>query len=130
MTTRGRMYPGVKRRMAHRVRWHHPLGKLAIQEGPHRLLDIGVNRFAPSFPVHSSGLRIDIESRPQSLVHHILQQPDCVLRTALVGDPPAVDRSEEHTSELQSLMRISYAVFCLNTKKPRKNKQTTNNTNC
>src|SRR3546814_3333816 len=29
-------------------------------------------------------------------------------------DPP---RSEEHTSELQSLMRISYAVFCLKTKK-------------
>src|SRR3546814_7939168 len=27
-------------------------------------------------------------------------------------------RSEEHTSELQSLMRISYAVFCLQTKKP------------
>src|SRR3546814_3588030 len=36
--------------------------------------------------------------------------------------PPAedvkkVERSEEHTSELQSLMRISYAVFCLKTKK-------------
>src|SRR3546814_6638657 len=29
----------------------------------------------------------------------------------------AVDRSEEHTSELQSLMRISYAVFCLKKKK-------------
>src|SRR3546814_5874381 len=28
-------------------------------------------------------------------------------------------RSEEHTSELQSLMRISYAVFCLNKKKTR-----------
>src|SRR3546814_5285140 len=27
------------------------------------------------------------------------------------------DRSEEHTSELQSLMRISYAVFCLQNKK-------------
>src|SRR3546814_3692395 len=27
-----------------------------------------------------------------------------------------VERSEEHTSELQSLMRISYAVFCLNNK--------------
>src|SRR3546814_1639185 len=27
------------------------------------------------------------------------------------------DRSEEHTSELQSLMRISYAVFCLHKKK-------------
>src|SRR3546814_8469047 len=30
---------------------------------------------------------------------------------------PAVDRSEDHTSELQSLMRISYAVFCLTKKK-------------
>src|SRR3546814_8832509 len=28
-------------------------------------------------------------------------------------------RSEEHTSELQSLMRISYAVFCLNKKKQK-----------
>src|SRR3546814_9215800 len=31
--------------------------------------------------------------------------------------PPADLRSEEHTSELQSLMRISYAVFCLKKKK-------------
>src|SRR3546814_2351366 len=31
--------------------------------------------------------------------------------------PPV--RSEEHTSELQSLMRISYAVFCLNKKKQK-----------
>src|SRR3546814_2803207 len=39
------------------------------------------------------------------------------------GRPP---RSEEHTSELQSLMRISYAVFCLKKKKKKKsNKQTT-----
>src|SRR3546814_10309205 len=32
---------------------------------------------------------------------------------------PAVGRSEEHTSELQSLMRISYAVLCLKKKKYR-----------
>src|SRR3546814_7568879 len=31
----------------------------------------------------------------------------------------AMPRSEEHTSELQSLMRISYAVFCLKTKKKK-----------
>src|SRR3546814_7352792 len=38
-------------------------------------------------------------------------------------DPEAVAvRSEEHTSELQSLMRISYAVFCLNKKKKNNNK--------
>src|SRR3546814_10003563 len=39
-------------------------------------------------------------------------------------------RSEEHTSELQSLMRISYAVFCLKKKKPKNNtlnKQEENN---
>src|SRR3546814_7546720 len=36
-------------------------------------------------------------------------------------------RSEEHTSELQSLMRISYAVFCLK-KKKHKNNETTYNT--
>src|SRR3546814_3723915 len=35
------------------------------------------------------------------------------------------DRSDEHTSELQSLMRISYAVFCLK-KKNNTNKTTTN----
>src|SRR3546814_3052689 len=35
--------------------------------------------------------------------------------TAWIGDGPD-KRSEEHTSELQSLMRISYAVFCLKKK--------------
>src|SRR3546814_5737902 len=41
---------------------------------------------------------------------------------------PQIHRSEEHTSELQSLMRISYAVFCLQKKKHNKtqtNKQHT-----
>src|SRR3546814_4230199 len=33
------------------------------------------------------------------------------------------NRSEEHTSELQSLMRISYAVFCLKQKKKKQNQQ-------
>src|SRR3546814_7053578 len=40
--------------------------------------------------------------------------------------PPALKRSEEHTSELQSLMRISYAVFCL--KKKKQEKYRNNNT--
>src|SRR3546814_10473390 len=39
---------------------------------------------------------------------------------------PWKNRSEEHTSELQSLMRISYAVFCLKKKKHKK-KQYHNN---
>src|SRR3546814_8476034 len=36
---------------------------------------------------------------------------------------PAAHRSEEHTSELQSLMRISYAVFCLKKKKKKITKE-------
>src|SRR3546814_3351063 len=35
------------------------------------------------------------------------------------GSIPFLKRSEEHTSELQSLMRISYAVFCLKQKKKK-----------
>src|SRR3546814_2220502 len=39
-------------------------------------------------------------------------------------DTLTIDRSEEHTSELQSLMRISYAVFCLKKKKINNNQKT------
>src|SRR3546814_8366928 len=40
----------------------------------------------------------------------------------LVQIHPELERSEEHTSELQSLMRISYAVFCLKKKTITKHK--------
>src|SRR3546814_3308411 len=39
-------------------------------------------------------------------------------RRGIGGSERPHSRSEEHTSELQSLMRISYAVFCLKKKKP------------
>src|SRR3546814_8969800 len=45
------------------------------------------------------------------------QAPKCGLRSQFTDDK---NRSEEHTSELQSLMRISYAVFCLKKKKNTK----------
>src|SRR3546814_6811003 len=55
-------------------------------------------------------------------VERLVGAPDQRLRgfrrLARGGDPDRDgDRSEEHTSELQSLMRISYAVFCLKKKK-------------
>src|SRR3546814_4971203 len=50
-------------------------------------------------------------------VPHLSRQP---VRPASGPLVPALDpRSEEHTSELQSLMRISYAVFCLKKKKDK-----------
>src|SRR3546814_8083450 len=47
------------------------------------------------------------------------------LRNLRLQAAPSAGRSEEHTSELQSLMRISYAVFCLKKKKNRQTQPTT-----
>src|SRR3546814_5719486 len=46
------------------------------------------------------------------------------LRRRMVDPAICIQRSEEHTSELQSLMRISYAVFCLK-KKNKTHKEVT-----
>src|SRR3546814_7293486 len=53
------------------------------------------------------------------LLETALDQVVVVAVARIDGDcrPVALFRSEEHTSELQSLMRISYAVFCLKKKK-------------
>src|SRR3546814_1539335 len=45
------------------------------------------------------------------------EERDQVLRPLAQAGAEAIGRSEEHTSELQSLMRNSYAVFCLKKKK-------------
>src|SRR3546814_5257033 len=47
---------------------------------------------------------------------------------AILDNYPRDGRSEEHTSELQSLMRISYAVFCLKKKTIEKVMKETSNT--
>src|SRR3546814_1871749 len=65
--------------------------------------------------ITSGGYRIG----PGEIEDCLLKHP-AVAMAAAVGVPdPVRTRSEEHTSELQSLMRISYAVFCL-TKKTSK----------
>src|SRR3546814_2875334 len=69
------------------------------------------------------------ETARQSLVMPLA--PDSVTSARLFivapGEGPARQdftiRSEEHTSELQSLMRISYAVFCLKKKKTQKTRE-------
>src|SRR3546814_7320035 len=48
-----------------------------------------------------------------------LDEVDRVVVVFLHAGGDGEDRSEEHTSELQSLMRISYAVFCLKKKKEK-----------
>src|SRR3546814_10637642 len=52
-----------------------------------------------------------IEPRQRAVEFGLVMNLDEHVHAALDGR--GLDRSEEHTSELQSLMRISYAVFCL-----------------
>src|SRR3546814_3271530 len=58
--------------------------------------------------------------------HHVQSRPDPF---KLMRGRADVGRSEEHTSELQSLMRISYAVFCLKKKTHKVNNPTNKNMN-
>src|SRR3546814_8313459 len=87
------------------------------------------------FPRHLCGCRAD--QQQAGLHHHLCRRGGRALqvRRRRRREQPArlqardaeddAARSEEHTSELQSLMRISYAVFCLT----KKNKTKTKNQN-
>src|SRR3546814_2922205 len=75
---------------------------------------------AKAEPVPVSVITGFLGSGKTTLLSHLLRRPD-MGRTAVIinefGEVGLDHRSEEHTSELQSLMRISYAVFCLKKKK-------------
>src|SRR3546814_3847168 len=60
-----------------------------------------------------------IEAARRAITRHIKRQGRLWIRI-FPDVPVSGKRSEEHTSELQSLMRISYAVFCLKKKKHTK----------
>src|SRR3546814_14335672 len=69
------------------------------------------------FRSHAPVCRANIVGPTSGRVRAISNRP-----TQMFGFGMLPARSEEHTSELQSLMRISYAVFCLKKKKKQKNK--------
>src|SRR3546814_3452281 len=75
-------------------------------------------RFAAHRPAQSVGKgeaqRVGQAAVTIALQHHAL----AARHHRHFGERADDERSEEHTSELQSLMRISYAVFCLQKKKP------------
>src|SRR3546814_8229097 len=89
---------------------------------------IGENRFLVGFIFDRGAARCrNVDWRgngDQLLAGHDLEQRRTELRIEEMRDVERAGfRSEEHTSELQSLMRISYAGFCLKTK--QQNKTTT-----
>src|SRR3546814_5948025 len=94
------------------------LSKLGHRDAArHQLQSLRDNfpQFAPRFTLAEAELLLNAQKYDDALD---------VLDVALKDQPDDADllnsrslRSEEHTSELQSLMRISYAVFCLKKKK-------------
>src|SRR3546814_4490664 len=60
------------------------------------------------------------EAEGEQQFGHMAPFVDGAQAEALDQGADQADRSEEHTSELQSLMRISYAVFCVKKKKKKK----------
>src|SRR3546814_4492697 len=78
---------------------------------------------------HAAGNRVIVAGRRQAALDAVVaEHPGMAAMTVDMGDAAAIaafadrlvadfPRSEEHTSELQSLMRTSYAVFCLKKKK-------------
>src|SRR3546814_2278519 len=86
---------------------------------------LGLNLKSAFFVAQAAAKRMIAQGVAGSLIHIGSQMghvgaPNrslyCASKWALEGMNKAIARSEEHTSELQSLMRISYAVFCLKKK--------------
>src|SRR3546814_1358248 len=96
-------------------------GRRSDQQGQsHKAADVRTRKLPTSATASSIG-RLTIDEDNKGLVEHPVW--------ISVGAGPS--RSEEHTSELQSLMRISYAVFCLKKKnnKHKHQKNTSSSTN-
>src|SRR3546814_7059509 len=121
----------VQRRHRHPDRWCDLAGGHARCQELSRGLDpLGRHDLlAPTYPACATR---DDERGRRSLAHEVAfhlghrshdvkdELPRRPCRVDAIGDGSKADaaiRSEEHTSELQSLMRISYAVLCLKNKK-------------
>src|SRR3546814_5882849 len=102
--------------------------RAALCDPTRRVLSESTDMMVNLQVLESGGTRIIAALRPERLKMITRMLGDLLpphrfagplaLVAALEDNPRA--RSEEHTSELQSLMRISYAVFCLTKKKPLK----------
>src|SRR3546814_7891623 len=82
--------------------------------GDDGVLDLGVPKPCAEFLVSGSAYTVHQPERHACVAR--VRVGDRQKSLMVQGDRYWLDRSEEHTSELQSLMRISYAVFCLKKK--------------
>src|SRR3546814_1491305 len=84
--------------------------------GGDQKFDIAFGTGDRAFDQVKDGPAFRFQPQPHVTAHAVMHGR--VAHHALLADlvPLGLERSEEHTSELQSLMRISYAVFCLKKK--------------
>src|SRR3546814_9027007 len=120
------------------------LADILIHSVNHRGIDFHLSRFnlslgraelAPGCRVRPQGRGRDVVTDQAQSLHSRQpvtpkRVPSVIITTLVLSDQVRRRlqrrmRSEEHTSELQSPMRISYAVFCLKKKKKTPNKNTT-----
>src|SRR3546814_79314 len=103
---------------------------MVMVEGVATMLNPKINMWDVSGPFVSAWIRDELgpeaaladgireQGKTLALIPDIIRRLDAQLpRKGAAPPAPPLPRSEEHTSELQSLMRISYAVFCLKKKK-------------
>src|SRR3546814_2268907 len=108
-----------------------PLMALSILPGAESLSAFRAERLLARLRVHAPALRtlrcrdfylVDADNTAESDLRRLLGPGPAAFDAAglslFVVPRVGTLRSEEHTSELQSLMRISYAVFCFKKKKP------------
>src|SRR3546814_8747088 len=110
--------PGLGGRAARTCLNGHVLGRNGLRPGTRSLATTGILRMRRGrCKCHEAGA---CEQTQLGLQNHVYPLPDL---ESVPPDPclmpleSVLHRSEEHTSELQSLMRTSYAVFCLKNKK-------------
>src|SRR3546814_10001899 len=116
----------VKQKTAYEVRirdWSSDVCSSDLAGDSAGFFAAAVGAVAPAAELEERGAGLRLFRRGAGAVARAGTSSGMVRRAGEMG---ACDggRSEEHTSELQSLMRISYAVFCLK-KKKKKNKQHT-----
>src|SRR3546814_8764792 len=93
-----------------------------VQGRDRRLADIGINVPRQAAEPGLDGVDALDHAGEVAALDHLFDEPQALIGDARVIVPDGHGcgdigrRSEEHTSELQSLMRISYAVFCLKKK--------------
>src|SRR3546814_7124300 len=108
--------PGVERWRLHLVQWPSIayLGAMTLKH-------LGKTSALPASP-QEAVLDYVPNPRPDALYLVRFAAPEFTSLCPVTGQPDFA-RSEEHTSELQSLMRIPYAVFCLKKKTDKERKQ-------